>query len=44
MKNMSLKIMPYIIMALFVMGCEFSTSVWLDDDYNIRIINNSGDK
>ncbi len=31
-------------MALFVAGCEFSTSVWVDDDYDIKIINGSGDR
>ncbi len=31
-------------MVSFVIGCEFSTSVWLDDDYDIKIINSSGDR
>lgn len=39
MKNIIL-----MITAFLVVGCEFSTSVWLDDDYDIRIINNSGDR
>ncbi len=44
MKNISLRIMPYLILALFVTGCEFSTSVWLNDDYDIKIVNSSGDR
>ncbi|MGQ9608694.1 MAG: hypothetical protein ACUVWN_05300 [bacterium] len=44
MKNISFRIMLYAVLILFVTGCEFSTSVWLDDDYDIRIVNSSGDR